>query len=303
MKNGFPLVRSLDRLGQRRDARVLPQLIAQQRPDRLRSQRLEWQLLVVRPLHPARLVLGTEGDEPQIAGGGHALDGRLEEGVAGAVEPVQVLEQEHPLPAVGRVVKHPLHHAVQPLLPLLGVDCGGRVRRVRHAEQVEEKGQHLAEALVHQQQPPGDLRPRRLGAVAVGDPEEGTPELQHGQHRDRLPVRYAVPLEHRNAARPAAIEELRAQARLARARLGHHPHHLAAAAARALQRGLEHRHVAVAPDEARQAAGAGHFERSVERAHALQFVDPHRSAYPFELERAEIAQAEEPRNQLRAVLG
>jgi len=86
----------VDDLGQRRDARILPELIAQERADRLGLERLERQLLVVRALHPARLVLGTEGDDQEIAGGGHALDGRLEIGVAGAVEPVQVLEQDHP---------------------------------------------------------------------------------------------------------------------------------------------------------------------------------------------------------------
>ena len=42
-------------------------------------------------------------------------------------------------------------------------------------------------------------------------------------------------------ARPAAVEELGAQARLAGARLGHDAHHLAAAAARALERGVERR--------------------------------------------------------------
>src|SRR5262249_47506983 len=43
--------------------------------------------------------------------------------------------------------------------------------------------------------------------------------------------------------------------------------------------------------------------RGVECANALQYVNADRSAYSLELERAEITQPEEPRNQLRAVLG
>ena len=153
MKNGLPLVRAWMHLGQRRDARIVAEL---DRAGAARiasgAERLQRQLLVVRALHPARLVLGTEVEQPEIARRGHALDEGLEEGVAGAVEPVQVLEQDHPRPAaVGRVVEDALHDAVDALLALLGVERGRRVRRVRHAEQVEENGQHLAEALVHQQ--------------------------------------------------------------------------------------------------------------------------------------------------------
>ena len=57
---------------------------------------MERQLLVIRALHPVCLILRTEGEEQELAGRGHALDHRLKIGVAGAVEPVQVLEQDHP---------------------------------------------------------------------------------------------------------------------------------------------------------------------------------------------------------------
>src|SRR5262249_17811565 len=83
-----------DELRQRRDARILAELVAEQRANRLGIERLERQLLVVRALHPARLVLRTEGEEQEIVGGGYALDGRLEIRVARAVEPLQVLEQD-----------------------------------------------------------------------------------------------------------------------------------------------------------------------------------------------------------------
>ena len=99
------------------------------------------------------------------------------------------------MPTVCRVVQDPLQDTVDALLPLLGVDRGRRVRRVRHAEEIEDERQHLAKALVHQEQPAGDLRAGRLGTVAIRDPVEGAPHLQHGQHRDRLPVRDAASLE------------------------------------------------------------------------------------------------------------
>ena len=133
------------------------------------------------------------------------------------------------MPTVCRVVKHPLQDTVDALLPLLGVDRGRRVRRVRHAEQVEDERQHLRKRC------PSGAAGRRSSrgssrAVAIPDPEEGAPQLQHGQQRDRLPVRDAAALEDRDPARATALDELGAQAALAGARLGDDADHLTVAA-------------------------------------------------------------------------
>jgi hypothetical protein len=72
-----------------------------------------------------------------------------------------------------------LQDTVDAFLPLLGVDRGRRVRRVRHAEQVEDERQHLAEALVHQEQAVGNLRAGRLGTVAISDLVEGSAQRPH----------------------------------------------------------------------------------------------------------------------------
>src|SRR5215472_15766505 len=226
----------VDDLGQPRHAWVFPELIAQERVDRLGIERLERQPLVVWALHPGRVILRAEGDDQEVAGGGQVLDGRLEISVAGAVEPVQVLEQDHVAPIVGRVVEDLLQDTVDALLPLLGVNRRRRVRRVRHAEQVEDERQHFTVTLVHQEQPVGDLRPGRLRTVVITDLVEGAPHLQHGEHRDRLAVRDTAPLEDPDPARATPLDELGAQARLAGARLANDADHLTAAAARALER-------------------------------------------------------------------
>ena len=49
----------------------------------------------------------------------------------------------------------------------LGVEDGSLAAPVGHAEEVEEHGQHVAEGLVGEQQPAGDLLLRRLVAVAL----------------------------------------------------------------------------------------------------------------------------------------
>ena len=116
-------------------------------------------------------------------------------------------------------------------------------------------------------------------------------------------MRNPVRLEDREAPCPTTLEELEAESALADPWLADDADHLRAPADRPRERGFQSHGFILAADEAREAARAGDFKRGVERAHALQFVDLDWGAYPFELERAEIAQAEETRNQLRAVLG
>src|SRR5260370_42668218 len=76
----------LYRLRQRRDARLVAQMIAEQVADGLRGHRLQWQMLVIRTLHPARLVLRPEVHQQQIAARRDALDSGVQERVAAAVE-------------------------------------------------------------------------------------------------------------------------------------------------------------------------------------------------------------------------
>jgi hypothetical protein len=67
----------------------------------------------------------------------------------------------------------------------------------------------------------------------------------------------------------AMVQELGAQSRLARARFRHDPQHLTAGAG-PVQRRLQQRHVAIAPDKGGQAAGARTVEAGAERSGSLQ---------------------------------
>jgi len=91
---------------------------------------------------------------------------------------------------------------------------------------------------------------RDRGAVGGRDAVVVAEQLEDGQQGDALPVRHpGRPVGH-DAARPAALEELEAEAALPDARVGHHPDHLAVALERAGERGLERRHLIDAADEA-----------------------------------------------------
>src|SRR5262245_57285876 len=200
-------------------------------------------------------------------------------------------------------MEDPSQDAVNALLPLLGVNHRGRVRRVRHAEQVEEERQHLTKAVVHREQPAGNLLAGRLRIVAIPDLEEGAPHLQHGEDRDRSPVRDAASLEDRDPARATALDELGTQPRLAGARLGDDAHDLTTLAARALERGVERGHVPVAPDERGEPAGTRAIEAGAERPDGLEIEEPDRLTHALDRLVAQILELEvaldEPRRVLR----
>src|SRR4029453_11014430 len=162
--------------------------------------------------------------------------------------------------------------------------------------------QHPPEPLVHQEQPAGDPRAGRLGTVAIPDLVEGAPHLQHGEHRDLLPVRAPPSLEDRDPARATALDELRAQARLAGARLGNDADHLTMAAASALERGVARGHFTVAPDERGEPAGSRAIEASAERPHGLEFEEPDRLTHALDRDPAQILEVEVPLDEPRRVL-
>ncbi len=116
-------------------------------------------------------------------------------------------------------------------------------------------------------------------------------------------MRDAASFEDRDAARATALDELGAQARLAGARLGHHAHHLTAAAASAFERRLENGHVAVAPDERGEPAGARTIEAGAKRPHGFEVEERDRLAHAFDLGAPQILQLEVALDEPRRVLG
>ena len=90
-------------------------------------------------------------------------------------------------------------------------------------------------------------------------------------------MRQAARLVDGHAARPAAPRELVAQAALADAGLAHDPDHLRPAGDGLLERRLEHPHLVVAADEAREAARARDVERVRGPRRRRQLVDAQRA--------------------------
>src|SRR6266542_3671403 len=84
----------LDELAESMERRITAEEIAEQLGGRFGAQWKQWQLMIVRPLHPSRVVLGAKVEQQQTAASGCSLDHVLEELLARAVEPVKILEEE-----------------------------------------------------------------------------------------------------------------------------------------------------------------------------------------------------------------
>ena len=115
-------------------------------------------------------------------------------------------------------------------------------------------------------------------------------------------MRDAAAFQHGQALRPAVLQELRAQARLASAGFRHDPQNLPAVPG-PLQRCLQQRHVAIAPDEGGQAAGARTVQARSERAGSFQIEHGHRLGHALDLDAAPVAQLEIACDQPRRLLG
>ena len=108
----------------------------------------------------AALYSGPEVHDQQAGAAGNGVDPLLDPGLAGRVEPVEVLDEGHGRVVHGRPLHEAAQHAEERALPLLGRHRGGRVVLVRHAQQLEEQRQHFAVALVEEQHAARDLLAR-----------------------------------------------------------------------------------------------------------------------------------------------
>ena len=87
------------------------------------------------------------------------------------------------------------------------------------------------------------------------------------------------------------------------ARVGHHADHLPVTGDRRFERAIERRHLAIAPDELREAARTRRVEPRAQRADALQLMDAQRRGDSLQLEVAEIAKLEVAFDQPRGMRG
>ena len=102
--------------------------------------------------------------------------------------------------------------------------------------------------------------------------------------------------------RATAVEELGTQARLAGAGLGHHAQHLAVAAPRSLEGGIQDGHVAAAANEGGESTRARTVEPRPKRADAGEVEQTDWRRGPFHLRAAEILKREVPFDESRRVL-
>ena len=229
---------------------------------------------------------------------------RGEQRLAGAVEPVEILQEVHrQLSATSPVALEAAHDADQLALHRLGRQARRGSRGVGDAEEVEHHREGVVQAGRGQQQPARDLLAGRVVAVLLRDAERVPHELHPRQEGDVLPVRDRVGLDDADAAGAASFGELVAEPALAHPGLGHDGDRLPAAPERALEGRLERGHLDRASDEAREAARAGDVEAGPQPARTLQLVEPQRLARALHARRPEVAQGEEPRDQLRGALG
>ena len=136
------------------------------------------------------------------------------------------------------------------MLATLRVHRRSGTLRIGNAEEIENQGENLAQALVEKQKPPGDLFARELVGVLLHDAEKAPEELEHRQQRKRLPVGNSVRLEGRQPACSTALEKLETEPALADAGLADDADHLRVSAYRPGERGFQRRSLVLTADEA-----------------------------------------------------
>jgi hypothetical protein len=216
---------------------------------------------------------------------------------------VEVVDQHHRWLARAARPRHPAGEGDELALAGLGVEARRRALRIGHVEEVKDQWQCLAQPVVEQHQRAGDLAPRLGGRIALVDAEVAAEELQDGVERQRAAVRQAVPLVDRDRLRARPPEQLEAEAALAHPRFPDHPDDVLLADERALEGGIERRHLPLAPNEACEAAAPGHLQARAGGPAALQLEDPDRLRRTLEAHFTQIAQREVRGDEPRGVLG
>src|SRR6266849_5380555 len=135
-------------------------------------------MLIVAPPHPSALVLGPEVDEEEHAPPLDRLGELRHEDVARPVDPVEIVDQDDKGLALAEPLDQAPEEAQQLSLLRLRIDSRRWILRIRHAEELEQQRQRVAEALVEKQQRAGDLSPRFVVRVLLADSEVRAPELE-----------------------------------------------------------------------------------------------------------------------------
>ena len=165
---------------------------------------------------------------------------------------------------------------------LCGSICGAGRSGSGTPRKSKTSGRHLAQALVEQQHPSGDLFARGLVGVLVGDPEEARGRARASAAAGS-PSRAETPCASKTAI-PRARQrssELEAESALPEPGLADDADDLRVPADRPLERRFESRHlVRSGRRSARSRATRDDLERRAQRAHSLELVDAHRLHSP-----------------------
>ena len=240
----------VDRLLEPVERRVLADEVAQQLVRVRWLQRLQRERGVDRRAVPLVRELGPEVDHGEGARPFHRGDQLGQHRVARLVHPVQVLDHQHHRVATVGGVDQAADDPAQRPCPRLRAHLRHRAVGVGDAEEVEDQRQLLDQLRIEQQRASGDLLAGDALRVAIADAEVGAQHLQDRHQWDRAPMGLRLCLEDLEPPLAAAPGELVADAALADPRLGDDPDHSAFACFRASQCLPQHRHLAVAADEA-----------------------------------------------------
>jgi hypothetical protein len=139
-------------------------------------------------IEPGRGVLGPEVEQQECARRHDGLGDRVEERLAAAVDPVEVLDQDDVRRARDLRADQPAHDRQQTILSRLGVAAApGGLVLVGDADELEDERQGIVQARIEQEERAGDLPPRLFVAVALVDAEHRTQEREDGHERYRSP--------------------------------------------------------------------------------------------------------------------
>jgi len=111
--------------------------VDQQLADRVGPERGERDLPHVRARHPLGAVLGAVVHDEQAVRAGDRVHPVPQPRLAGAVEPVQVLDEDQPRALRRRLLQQAARHAGELAVAQFGVHARGRLRRIGDAEKVE----------------------------------------------------------------------------------------------------------------------------------------------------------------------
>jgi hypothetical protein len=136
---------------------MTPKEVAEQLGGRFGPQWKQWQLIIVRPLHPSSVVFRAEVEQQQTAVSGCGIDYVLEECLARAIEPVKVLEEEDGRLPGAPSARESADDVEELALPRLRLRWWHGLLGIGHPKEIEHHRQPFAEILVEAHHAPGDL--------------------------------------------------------------------------------------------------------------------------------------------------